>query len=314
MKRMILSSTALAVLVIWMLCSAAPLMAASDKSSSELSTLLKRAMKHYRKGEHYESLQKLRNSMMAVWQAMEFDVPVAVMTEGDASSYSMFTPRSNNIFKEGETTIHFYVEPVGLKVTETGEDDYQMEVNLDVFLLDQDDTILFGKTDMLNQEFTFKHQISCDLYLNAELTLTGLPAGEYVIKLVTKDMLGRQQKESRFPISVVPAGASSSGAAPTGGFSAMRDRATMKACQANMLVLEGAMEMWEMDGTGEEFPGGVVDPDGPAGRPLVEEGYVSEFPRCRDGGTYSYDSATREFSCSAHGTRQQIRRKLNRDQ
>lgn len=302
MKRITLSSVALAVLVLWMLCSAAPVIAASDRSSSELTSLMKQALKHYRKGEHYESIRQLRNAMMAVWQAQDFDVPVAIMTEDSSPSYSMATPRADNVFKEGETTVYFYIEPVGLKVLEDPEDSYQMEVSLDVFLLDPDDIIIFGKTDMLHQVFIFKQHISCDLYLNAKLTLTGLPEGEYVIKLVTKDILGHQQKESLFPMVVVP----------QGGIPTMRDRAGMKACQANMLVLEGAKEMWEMDGTGEEFPGGVVDPDGPADRPLVEEGYLREFPRCRDDGTYSYDSATHEFSCSAHGTRRQIRKKLDR--
>ncbi len=81
-------------------------------------------------------------------------------------------------------------------------------------------------------------------------------------------------------------------------------------CLANMRVLEGAVDMWEMDTDGRNFPSGV----------LIEESglvpnYVKRLPRCRRKGVYHYNSQFHEVYCTTHGSVDQpIPRSLQQQQ
>lgn len=87
-------------------------------------------------------------------------------------------------------------------------------------------------------------------------------------------------------------------------FNRSKMQARSKACRANMRVLEGAVDMWEMDTDGERMPSGVfVDGEGEVsslGRRLAPN-YVKKMPRCRMGGTYIYDDEICLVFCTVHG-------------
>lgn len=84
-----------------------------------------------------------------------------------------------------------------------------------------------------------------------------------------------------------------------------RKPARQRACMANMRVIEGAIDMWEMDTDGKRIGSGIVgEPDrtsGPVGEKLVPE-YIKKVPRCRERGTYYYDADTYTVSCTKHNT------------
>lgn len=92
-------------------------------------------------------------------------------------------------------------------------------------------------------------------------------------------------------------------AVPSYGHDVKRGR--LKACLANMQVLEGAIDMWEMDSEGMTIESGViVDGEhhpGPVGEKIRGD-YVKKLPRCREGGVYQYDAETDTVTCSVHGT------------
>ncbi len=87
-------------------------------------------------------------------------------------------------------------------------------------------------------------------------------------------------------------------------FNRSRIQARSKACRANMRVLEGAVDMWEMDTDSERMPSGVfVDGEGEVsslGRRLAPN-YVKKMPRCRMRGTYIYDAEICLVFCTVHG-------------
>ena len=73
------------------------------------------------------------------------------------------------------------------------------------------------------------------------------------------------------------------------------------ACFANMRVLEGSVDMWEMDQDTSVFPGGPITREGENGHRLAPV-YVRKIPRCRSGGTYNFNSQTHTVYCDAHGS------------
>ncbi len=91
-------------------------------------------------------------------------------------------------------------------------------------------------------------------------------------------------------------------AVPSYGHDVKRGR--LKACLANLRVLESAINMWEMDADGIIESGVIVDGEhqaGPVGK-LIRGDFVKKLPRCREGGVYRYDAGTDTVTCSVHGT------------
>lgn len=79
-----------------------------------------------------------------------------------------------------------------------------------------------------------------------------------------------------------------------------------KSCAGLMRVLEGAIEMWEMDHPGQQFGGGspvvLSDKNGQpteTARSLIPT-YCRHMPRCDQGGFYIYLPENRRCWCSRH--------------
>ena len=86
-----------------------------------------------------------------------------------------------------------------------------------------------------------------------------------------------------------------------------RKRARLMSCLANMRVIEGGIDMWEMDqeGVKARMPSGIVfkpgQVSGPVGKKLVSI-YIKKPLKCYKGGTYHWETETRTVSCTKHGT------------
>jgi competence protein ComGC len=79
-------------------------------------------------------------------------------------------------------------------------------------------------------------------------------------------------------------------------FKKARDDARKKACYANMRVLAGATEMYNMD---NEKPMDVFNMDA-----LLGKGYIKSPPKCPEGGNYLMEGsgAAFQFKCTVHGS------------
>ena len=88
-------------------------------------------------------------------------------------------------------------------------------------------------------------------------------------------------------------------------FNRARTQARGKACLANIRVLEGAIDMWEMDTDGMTMHSGVIvhsnGSAGPVGKPLTPN-YIKKLPRCRMQGRYAYYAPSHLVWCNRHNT------------
>ena len=107
------------------------------------------------------------------------------------------------------------------------------------------------------------------------------------------------------------AGVRDSGTGTGDGATPGRDedaRTYAKHCRANLRLLEGGIDMWEMEGTGERFNNGndgpLCDADGnpTALIDLLIPDYLKYFPPCKAGGIYTYRANDYAIECSIHGT------------
>jgi hypothetical protein len=65
------------------------------------------------------------------------------------------------------------------------------------------------------------------------------------------------------------------------------------------MMLEQAIEVWEIDHEGKRLGAGNVAEASEIGRALVPA-YLNKIPVCKGGGAYEYDG--RHVSCTRHGT------------
>lgn len=96
------------------------------------------------------------------------------------------------------------------------------------------------------------------------------------------------------------------------GFKAVINKALEKPeviqCRSHLKMLKESVVLWEEEHYAPKgITGGIIvdtegDP-GPVGKelePLLVPSLAPEFPRCPEGGIYSYDQETRSVSCSRH--------------
>ncbi len=98
------------------------------------------------------------------------------------------------------------------------------------------------------------------------------------------------------PLTISIAGILATMAIPS--FKKARDSAREKVCYSNMAVIQGAVEMYNMDVPASQMMN-VLDLE-----PLVRETYLKAIPECPEGGTYSADNLINDgiVRCSKHGT------------
>jgi competence protein ComGC len=118
------------------------------------------------------------------------------------------------------------------------------------------------------------------------------------LKLNTAGMLGDNQMMLPVVAAVVGIGA----AIAIPNFQKARTKARSKSCSSNMRVLEGALEMYQMDYSDTQIQNGLINDL--YGDVLISEGYIKSKPECRDGGVYKIIGAPEaiEIECSVHGT------------
>lgn len=80
--------------------------------------------------------------------------------------------------------------------------------------------------------------------------------------------------------------------------------ARQRACLANMRVIEGAIDMWEMDNDTVVFGYGgdcEITSYNTWGKTLVPN-YIKRIPRCKMRGSYRYHHASHHVWCTRHNT------------
>jgi competence protein ComGC len=121
---------------------------------------------------------------------------------------------------------------------------------------------------------------------------------ELSLKVNTAGLFGENQMMIPAVAAVIGIGA----AIAIPNFQKARTMARSKACIANMRVLEGALEMYDMDHDDSQIMNGQIeDFYGPA---FIKEGYLRSPVKCKDNGEYKIIGApdAPEIECSVHGT------------
>jgi len=146
--------------------------------------------------EDYEAAEA---ELVAVWEATPLTFRNVTFVTEPSNAFGVYKAREGDSFKTGEPII-VYAEPIGFGWKET-EEAYEFGFKIDLNLKDAAGEVIAEQTDF--QTLSFASQaLNREFNLSLTLNLTGLPAGEYVLEYVAKDIAEEQEATISLPFTI----------------------------------------------------------------------------------------------------------------
>ena len=173
--------------------------APANAEDSTARKALAQAIEALDNNDIHEALKAAHQATLMLTQRDSFHLRQTILVEESASGWGVYKERSNNIFKPGEEII-LYIEPGAFKYG--GPDGrFDFGFSVDFRLAQLDGNILGGQDEFGKFPFQSKRP-NTEIFLDLTLTLTGLPAGKYVLKIVVHDMVSGETSSGDVPIEI----------------------------------------------------------------------------------------------------------------
>ena len=151
----------------------------SATATGSFQALLKQAEKAYVGGNKLESVEKLKQAVLDIWD----EVPLTVKNVRLVEDTKTYVTRKNNIFGSGEK-MHFNSQIFGYKLKPVGGG-YAIDITTDVYFL-REGEILVGQQDFGKFEI-ISPLPNTEFRLDLTYWLTDAPPGDYKVQTVVHD-------------------------------------------------------------------------------------------------------------------------------
>ncbi|RYE08734.1 MAG: hypothetical protein EOP22_11990 [Hyphomicrobiales bacterium] len=145
----------------------------------------------------------VREGLLAVWDELPLTVEAATLSDGPATGFGQFTPRSSREFAPGET-VNVYAELIGYGASETADGYYLRQLDADLTLLDAAGNVRASQPAFFTSS-TKTRQRLLETWLSFTVTLSDFEPGEYRLHYVVHDRAGEKQTSFELPITLTPA-------------------------------------------------------------------------------------------------------------
>jgi hypothetical protein len=153
--------------------------ASAGAKSGSFSLLLKEAEKSYLSGNKLETVEKLKETILTIWN----EVPLSIKNVRIVEDTKTYATRKDNTFRSGEK-IHINAQIFGYKLKQVGEA-YSINLVTDVYFL-QKGEVLTGQQNFGKFEFISPIP-NTEFRMDLTYWLTDAPAGIYDIQTVVHD-------------------------------------------------------------------------------------------------------------------------------
>lgn len=151
------------------------------KVCADFNSLVDASKESNLSGDQVKAVSELKEAILLLWEGMPLSVQNARLIT-DKKSYAA---RDNNIYAAGEP-IYILAELLGYKITKDGQL-YGINIATDLYILDENNNVLSGKENFGN--FSLKSPIpNTEFHMDLTYTLSGIPAGVYMLKTVVRDI------------------------------------------------------------------------------------------------------------------------------
>ena len=170
--------------------------------ASEEKDHINKALKYLDENKYNEAVVELEEALLLVKSKADLEFVNVLFTEDEAWGFGMYTPRENATFAQGET-FFMYGEAKNYTIKEVEKGLYEIYLKEDLYILDEDNDVLFGQADFLDYHI-MSHSRNFDLFINNTITQTSpFPVGNYKFRLVLKDVFSQKTTEAIIEFTVI---------------------------------------------------------------------------------------------------------------
>jgi hypothetical protein len=156
---------------------------------------INQALKFIDEEKYNEAVVELEEVLTLVRSKSNLEFVNVVFTNEEAGGFGLYNQRENATFATGET-FFIYGEAKNYTIKENQNNLYEIYLKEDLYILDQDNNVLFGQADFLDYHIT-SHSKNHDLFLYTTITQTSpFPVGNYKFRLVLKDVFSQKTTEA----------------------------------------------------------------------------------------------------------------------
>ena len=162
---------------------------------------INQALKFIDEEKYNEAVGELEEALTLVRSKSNLEFVNVVFTNEEAGGFGLYNQRENTTFAQGET-FFIYGEAKNYTIKESQNNLYEIYLKEDLYILDQDNNVLFGQADFLDYHIT-SHSKNHDLFINNTITQTSpFPVGNYKFRLVLKDVFSQKTTEAIIEFTV----------------------------------------------------------------------------------------------------------------
>jgi hypothetical protein len=175
--------------------------ASQVQAADQAQTLLGKASASLKADQPKEALKQTEAALEAIWQKIPLYIEKAIYLKTRPQAYGIYTQRPNYAYPLKGEPVLIYLEPKGYRFKSNPDGTKTFGVSLDIALTDPKGKVLWGKENFLRKEMTSHHFIR-EFYLLVTLTLSGAPAGDYLVSLRVNDLKGSQSTAIKLPLKL----------------------------------------------------------------------------------------------------------------
>jgi len=161
---------------------------------------LEKAIEYVNREDYGQAVDVLEDVLLTLREKASLKIEnTALVTE--IYQFGMYDKRENSIFAPDEPIL-IYSEVRNFTSKKIDEELYAIRINEDLQLLDVDDNLIIEQKEFVTVELNFRSLRVSDLFLQNTITLSGLPSGDYKIRIIVTDVPSGKKADFVVPISI----------------------------------------------------------------------------------------------------------------
>ena len=150
-------------------------------------------------GKFIEAIAALDTATDSLWEQTPLTFRRALWVAGPPNGFGAYNPRETNVYAAGDQMI-IYAEPVGFGWSKTG-DIWQMNMAADLAIKSKEGEVLLTKEEFQKLQIASRVR-NREFMATLTLTLTGIPAGEYIADTTFRDQVSGKQGTMSLPFVI----------------------------------------------------------------------------------------------------------------
>ncbi|MBA7699732.1 hypothetical protein ES703_108432 [subsurface metagenome] len=161
---------------------------------------LEKAIEYVNREDYGQAVDVLEDVLLTLREKAPLKIEnTALVTE--IYQFGMYDKRENSVFAPDEPIL-IYSEVRNFTSKKIGEELHAIRLNEDLQLLDVDNNLIIEQKEFGTVELNFRSLRVSDLFLRNTVTLSGLPSGDYKLKIIVTDVPSGKKADLVIPISI----------------------------------------------------------------------------------------------------------------